>query len=163
MAGYVGSRTGENVAMSSQPEIPAIGPAEFASLVAGASDDQLREGLATNRDQILGEIFNRMPERFDPQRAGGVDAVVEWRIGDRLGGGRDEWHLIIAGGVCRVVQGPADSPTVTLELSPLNFIKLITNNASGPRLFLFGKLKITGNLGLAVRMQSFFRIPGAED
>jgi putative sterol carrier protein len=153
---------GNNVAMS-QSEIPAIDPAEFASLVAEASDDQLKEGLATNRDQILGEIFSRMPERFDPQRAAEVDAVVEWRIRDRPGGGHDEWHLLIEDGACRVVEGPADSPTVTLEISPLNFIKLITNNASGPRLFLFGKLKITGNLGLAVRLPSFFRIPGAED
>lgn len=149
-------------AMSSQPEIPAIDPAMFAGLVAEASDDQLREGLATNRDLILGEIFSRMPERFDPQRAGEVDAVVQWRIRDRPGGGHDEWHLIIAGGECRVLQGAAESPTVTLEIGPLNFIKLITNNASGPRLFLFGKLKITGNLGLAVRLPSFFRIPGAD-
>jgi SCP-2 sterol transfer family len=149
-------------AMSSQPEIPAIDPAEFASLVAEASDDQLREGLTTNRELILGEIFRRMPERFDPQGGARIDAVVEWRIRDP-DGGHDSWHLTIRDGECKVAEGPAESPTVTYEISPLDFIKLITGNASGPKLFLFGKLKIRGDLMLGARMQTLFSIPGAED
>jgi putative sterol carrier protein len=147
--------------MSSQPEIPAIDPGEFASLVAEASDDQLSQGLATNRELILGEIFRRMPERFDAQRGAGVDAVVEWRIRDPEGG-HDSWHLTIRNGACTVVDGPADSPTVTYETDPLDFIKLITGNASGPKLFLFGKLKIRGDLMLGARMQTLFSIPQPE-
>jgi hypothetical protein len=145
------------------PEISAIDPALFATLVREATDDQLREGLAANRDLILEEIFRRMPESFDPDRGGGVDAVVEWRILDRPGGGYDAWQMVIEDGQCRVQAGPADDPTVTYEIKPIDFIKLITNNASGPKLFLFGKLKITGNLLLAARMPAFFAIPGAED
>ena len=147
--------------MSSQPDIPAIDPAEFASLVSEATDDQLREGLATNRELILGEIFRRMPERFDPQRGAGIDAVVEWRIRDP-DGGRDSWHVTIRDGQCTVADGPADSPTVTYEIDPLDFIKLITGNASGPKLFLFGKLKIRGDLMLGARMQTLFSIPQPE-
>jgi putative sterol carrier protein len=152
----------ESPPMGAPDEIPAIDPAEFASLVSEASDDQLREGLATNRELILGEIFRRMPERFDPQRGAGVDAVVEWRIRDP-DGGHDSWHLTIGGGECAVADGPADSPTVTYEIDPLDFIKLITGNASGPKLFLFGKLKIRGDLMLGARMQTLFSIPGPED
>ena len=148
--------------MSSQPEIPAIDPVEFAALVKDASDDQLREGLDTNRELILGEIFRRMPERFDPGRGAGLDAVVEWRIRDRPEGGHDTWHLIIRDGQCRVAEGRADSPTVTYEIGPLDFIKLITGNASGPKLFLFGKLKIRGDLVLGARMQTLFSIPQAD-
>ncbi len=147
----------------SSQEIPAIDPAEFAGLVKDASDDQLREGFDTNRELILGEIFRRMPERFDSGRGAGVDAVVEWRIRDRPEGGHDTWHLIIRGGECRVAQGPADSPTVTYEVGPVDFIKLITGNASGPKLFLFGKLKIRGDLVLGARMQMLFSIPAASD
>jgi putative sterol carrier protein len=61
-----------------------------------------------------------------------------------------------------MVVGAADSPTVTYEIDPLDFIKLITGNASGPKLFLFGKLKIRGDLVLGARMQTLFSIPGAE-
>ena len=153
--------------MSDEPsdagEVPAIDPALFASLVRDATDDQLREGLAANRPLILGEIFRRMPERFDPKRAAGVEAVVEWRIPDRPDGGHDTWHMVLRDGRCEVAEGPAESPTVTYEIDPVDFIRLITGNASGPRLFLFGRLKIRGNLVLAARMPTFFRIPGAED
>jgi len=143
----------------SSPEISATDPAQFAGLVQGASDDQLREGFATNRELILGEIFRRMPERFNSERAGDVDAVVEWRIRDRPEGGHDSWHLIIRGGECRVVAGPAEAPTVTYEINPVDFIRLITGNASGPKLFLFGKLKIRGDLVLGARMPQLFSIP----
>lgn len=143
--------------------IAAIDPALFASLVRDATDDQLREGLAANRDLILGEIFRRMPERFDPNRARGVEAVVEWQILQRPGGGEDTWHIVLREGRCEVAEGPAEEPTVTYEIDPVDFIRLITGNASGPKLFLFGKLKIRGNLVLAARMPTFFSIPGAED
>ncbi len=142
-------------------ELPAIDPAEFAGLVREASDDQLQEGLAANRDLILGEIFRRMPERFDPERAVGVEAVVEWRILEAPGGGHDAWHVVLRRGRCEVYEGPVDSPTVIYEIKPVDFIRLITGNASGPKLFLFGRLKIRGNLMLATRMPTFFRIPGA--
>jgi putative sterol carrier protein len=143
--------------------IAAIDPELFASLVRDATDDQLQDGLDANRQLILEEIFRRMPEQFDPERAAGVEAIVEWRIRDRPGGGHDAWHVTLRDGRCEVAEGPADEPTVIYEIRPIDFIRLITNNASGPRLFLFGRLKIRGNLVLATRMPTFFRIPGEEE
>lgn len=139
----------------------AVDPRLFARLVREATDEQLRAGLAVNRELILGEVFRRMPEQFDPHRAAGVEAVVEWRILDRPDGDHDAWHLVIGGGECRVVEGPAQSPTVTYEINPVDFLRLITDNASGPKLFLFGRLKISGSLLLAARMPGFFTVPGA--
>ena len=148
--------------VSNPGDIAAINPALFATLVRDATDEQLREGLDANRELILGEIFRRMPERFDPERAAGVEAVVEWRIPDRPDGGHDTWHVVLRDGRCEVAEGPTEGPTVTYEINPVDFIRLITGNASGPKLFLFGRLKIRGNLVLAARMPAFFSIPGAE-
>jgi putative sterol carrier protein len=133
----------------------------FASMVREASDEQLAAGLAANREPLLQEIFRRMPEQFDPERAAGVDAVVEWRIRNPDTGGHDAWHLTMRAGSCQVAAGPAEWPTVIYEIDPIDFVRLITGNASGPKLFLFGRLKIRGNLLLAARMPGFFRIPGA--
>ena len=47
------------------------------------------------------------------------------------------------------------------EIQPLDFLKLISGNASGPQLFLVGRLKIRGDLFLAARVQSMFTIPSA--
>jgi putative sterol carrier protein len=139
---------------------PLIDPSEFAALVAEATDEQLADGFATNRDQLLGEIFRRMPERFNAERARGIEAVVEWRILDRADGGHDSFQVAIEDGTCRVEQGPAEDPAVTYEIAPVDFVKLVTGNASGPKLFLFGRLKVRGNLLLAARMQTLFSIPG---
>ena len=45
-------------------------------------------------------------------------------------------------------------------VSKRDFLKLVTNNASGPMLFLRGRLKIDGDLMLASRLTGLFRIPG---
>jgi putative sterol carrier protein len=138
-------------------------PEQFAALVREASDEQLQAGLDANRQLILGEIFRRMPEQLDPRRAAGVQAVVEWRILDPARGADDVWHLVIGDGSCEVREGGADAPTVIYEIGGVDFIRLITGEASGPKLFLFGRLKIRGNLLLAARMPGFFAIPGAEE
>lgn len=140
--------------------VPEIDPDQFAALVREASDDQLRAGLDANRELILGEIFRRMPEHFDARQAADVQATVEWRIlrdDDRR---HDSWHLIIEDGRCELRAGPAEAPTVIYELDGVDFIRLISGSASGPKLFLFGRLKIRGNLLLAARMPGLFVIPG---
>jgi putative sterol carrier protein len=138
-----------------------LDPADFARLVRDTSDDQLAAGLKLNRDLILGEVFRRMQEHFRPERADGVGAVIEWRIGGAEGGGQDRWQTVIRGGACSVVRNGQERPRVIFTAGPVDFIRLVTGNASGPKLFLFGKLKIGGDLLLARRVQGLFRIPRA--
>jgi len=142
-------------------EIPVIDPDQFAALIRNASDEQLQEGLATNRELILGEIFRRFPDRFEPSRAPNVDAVIEWRITDRPDGGQDVYQLVIRSGTCTLAEDQHPDPRVVYEIRPLDFLKLISGNASGPQLFLIGRLKIRGDLFLAARVQSMFKVPRA--
>ena len=142
-------------------EQPFIDPAEFARLVRDASDQQLADGFATNREQILSEVFQRMEEHFEPETAEGVDAVVEWRIRDRPEGGDDRWQTVIREGACRVVRDGDEKPRVTFSVAPVDFIRLVTGNESGPKLFLFGRLKVDGDLMFAARVQGMFRVPTA--
>ena len=138
---------------------PAVDAAEFARLVRGASDDQLADGFATNRDEILREVFSRMPEHFDASRGAEVSAVVEWRIRDRPGGGHDAFQLVIHNGSCTLAKHAEEDPDVIYEIGPVDFIKLVTGNAQGPKLFVLRRLKIKGDLFLAGRMQFLFRLP----
>ncbi|HEX8065371.1 MAG TPA: SCP2 sterol-binding domain-containing protein [Thermoleophilaceae bacterium] len=148
--------------MSEPTGIPDIGADQFATLIAQADDEQIEEGLATNGDLILEGIFTRWPEAFEPARAEDVDAVVEWHV--VLGGeGSDHrWQIAIRDGACTVERGGSADPDVTFRVGALEFVKLIAGVESGPRLFVFGKLKIRGNLMLAARFQGFFRTPRPE-
>ncbi len=138
----------------------AVAPDQFAALVRDATDEQLEQGLIENREVLLGEIFRRMPEQFAPERAEGVDAVVEWEI-TSPGGDSDTWQLTIRDGRCTCTRGGEADPDVSYRVGPVDFVKLITGVEAGPKMFVFGRLRIRGNLMLAARMESWFRMPRA--
>ena len=138
----------------------SVPPEQFAALVREASDDQLAEGFRANREVLLEEIFRRMPQQFDPERGAGVDAVVEWQI-TRPDGEPDRWQIAVRDGACSVERDGGADPDVSLRVGPVDFVKLITGAEAGPKLFVFGRLKIRGNVMLAARMQSWFRMPTA--
>src|SRR5205807_9699155 len=90
-----------------------------------------------------------------------VSAVVEWQITDGPEGATDRWQLTIKDGACDCARGGEAEPDVTFTVGPIDFLKLIAGAESGPKLFVFGKLRIRGNLMLAARVQGFFRMPSA--
>ena len=135
-----------------------VPPEQFAALVREASDEQLEQGMRENRDVLLDEIFHRMPQQFDPGRAEGVEAVIEWQI-TRPDGEPDRWQLSIREGRCDCTRGGEAEPDVSYRVAPVDFVKLITGIDSGPKMFVFGRLRIRGNLMMAARMQGWFRMP----
>ena len=138
----------------------AVRPEQFAALVRDASDEQLEAGFRENREVLLEEIFRRMPEQFDPERAAGVEAVVEWQI-TRPDGEPDRWQLAIRDGTCTLARDGTAQADVSLRVAPVDFVKLITGVDAGPKMFVFGRLRIRGNVLLAARMQGWFRLPTA--
>jgi putative sterol carrier protein len=144
------------------PDLTAVSAEDFASLVANASDEQLAEGMnGPGREPALREIFGRMAEHLHPQQAKGHDAVIHFKILDRADGGYDHFELIIRDGKASVSGTPSEEPRVTIKIGPVDFLKLITNQASGPGLFMTGKLKLEGDLMFATQITSLFRIPRA--
>jgi putative sterol carrier protein len=138
----------------------AVDPLEFANMVRTASDEQLEAGLAVGRELILGEIFRRMAEHFDPEAAAGVDAVIDWRITGRENGGHDFFRVVIRDGACHVGrEGEGEAPRVALELPAVTFVRIVTGNLFGAAVYLSGELQVEGDVGFAMMVQRFFRIP----
>ena len=146
-------------------DLADFGPEQFAELIASASDDQLTEIMdGPLRRQVLDEIFSRMAEHVEPARIAGLDAVVHFKILDRpedQGGGYDHYEVVFADGACRATDSPEREPKVTIKVGGVNFLKLAAGKASGPVLFMTGKLRLQGDVMLASRLTSFFRIPSA--
>ena len=155
-------QTAENGSAEAAPDLAAVSAEDFAALVANSSDEQLDEAMhGPQRDVVLPEIFSRMAEHLDPNRAKGHDAVVHFQILGRPDGGYDEFELTVEDGKCEVSQTPSKEPRVTIKVEPVAFLKLITSQKSGPELFMTGKLKIEGDLMYAPQIASLFRIPAA--
>jgi putative sterol carrier protein len=137
---------------------------QLAQMVAGATDEQLAEGMSDPeaRKATLDEIFRRMAEHVEPAKARGNDAVIHFKILDAPGGGYDHYEVVLADGACTVTDEPAKDPRVTFKIGPVDFLRLVSGNAAGPMLFMTGKLKIEGDLMYASTMTSLFRIPKAD-
>jgi putative sterol carrier protein len=142
--------------------VQGVDEAQLVQIVAGATDQQLEELMASEaRKDIVDDIFRRMAEHVDPDRARDVNAVVHWKIYDRPEGGYDHYEVVLEGGTCTVSESPSREAAITLKLKPADFLKLVSGNASGPTMFMTGKLKLEGDVMLASRLTSMFRIPKA--
>jgi putative sterol carrier protein len=142
--------------------VHGVDEGQLVQIVAGATDQQLEELMASEaRKDILDDVFRRMAEHVDSDRARDVTTVVHWKIYDRPEGGYDHYEVVLDGGTCTVSESPSREPAVTLKLKPAEFLKLVSGTASGPTMFMTGKLKLEGNVMLASRLTSMFHIPKA--
>ena len=140
----------------------SVDPAAFVKAVADTPEEQLAAGMADEqvRALVLDGIFTQMAEHFHGEQAGHTEAVIEFQILEKPGGGHDRYQVIVTGGTCAVEKDGEHAPRVTFSLKPVDFLKLVTGNAAGAVMFMTGKLKIDGDLMFAAGVQSLFRIPG---
>jgi putative sterol carrier protein len=149
-----------------EPDTPTLtdfDATQLAKLVAGATDEELAQGMAdeANRKGTLDEIFRRMAEHVNADRAKGVSAVIHWKILDRPDGGYDHYEVVLDDGSCSVSDTPGADPRVTFKVKPVDYLKLVSGVQAGPVLFMTGKLKIEGDLMFASQVAGYFQIPQA--
>ena len=143
-------------------QFETVDPKQFSQLVKGTSNEQLTALMKSDgREKVLGQIFGRMPTLFRADRAGATSAVVHWTIGDRADGGSDTYELVIANGKCELSSTPTHDPKLALTVGGVDFLKIVSGNANPVMLFMTGKLKAKGDLGLAAKIGELFDIPKA--
>ena len=147
-------------ATATPEQLAAVEPAEFIQIVKKMSDKDVTALMASgNREAILTAIFSRMPELFRADRAGSTTATTHWSITGRPAGGADEWTVRFADGTCTTLPGHDGDATLTLTMSPVDFTKVITKSGNPVMMFMTGKIKAKGDLGLAANIANFFDIP----
>jgi putative sterol carrier protein len=102
------------------------------------------------------EIMSRMPGALLPEKAKGVDALIHFNF---TGAEAGEWNAILKDGVCDVSHGPAPrQPSMTLTADSGDYIKLITGELDPMAAFMQGKLKLQGDLNLAMKLTQMFKV-----
>lgn len=101
------------------------------------------------------ESFQAMPGRFKTDRAQGVKAVIQYDI---TGEGGGTYHVEIADGKCTVQDGAAASPALTLTMPAQDWLDMVAGKLNGQMAFMSGKLKLRGDMGLAMRLAGMFGI-----
>lgn len=101
------------------------------------------------------ETFDLMPSRFKPDKAQGVNAVIQYEITGEEGG---TWHATVKDGACAVAEGVAASPILTLTMSGQDWLDMLAGKLSGQMAFMSGKLKLKGDMGLAMKIGGMFQV-----
>jgi putative sterol carrier protein len=104
------------------------------------------------------EIIDKIPVAFQADKAEGLDATFQFDISGSQGG---LWYAEIKDSKCRVFSGTATSPNITIKIGDENFAKLMTGRLDGTMAFMTGKLKVKGDMGLAMRLSRIFKLPGS--
>jgi putative sterol carrier protein len=142
--------------------LSSIGPKEFAQLVKKTPDSQIAEMLAGDaRTKILDEVFNRMPQLFRAEKAGNTAAVIHWVITGGAGGASDTYETVIENGACTVTNQPARDPKLAMTMDAMTFLKVVSGDGNPMMMFMTGKIKAKGDLGLAANIAKLFDIPKA--
>jgi putative sterol carrier protein len=133
-----------------------ITPEKFIALVKTASEDDLRAQVrAAGVDQVLDSTFQVMNEHFLPEKAQGVNAVIQYLVTD--GDKEYAYTLTIKDGKCNLKKEKAAGAKVTLGMDLVPFLKLIGGAADGMQLYMMGKLQVSGDLMFSQRIADFFR------
>ena len=106
-------------------------------------------------DPTISEFMTRLAAAFVPEKAVGVDAVIQLTL---TGAQEAKWYVTIKDGKCAVAQGVAPAPKLTVTTDSGDFVKIFSGQMDGMQAFMQGKLKLAGDMNLAMKLLSLFKV-----
>lgn len=101
------------------------------------------------------QVFDHIEEGFHPEKAEGMDAVFQFEISGDNGG--NYWVKVVNQQV-EAHEGLHESPTMTLRASAPDFLALVNGQLNPMTAFMQGKVKVQGDMGLALKLQTVLGI-----
>ncbi len=145
----------------------ATAPAQIAETLAktvqSAPPERLDQVMHTPvRRLVLDAIFWQMPQFVDRRQSRKLNASVRWTITGRADRGTDVYDLVFEDGRCRVIRGGGtNEPPVSIALDGAEFLRIAAGSSDPMRAYFSGRLAITGDIMVAAKLVSLFRIPRA--
>ncbi|GAB4541603.1 MAG: SCP2 sterol-binding domain-containing protein [Anaerolineales bacterium] len=100
-------------------------------------------------------LMSKMPGAFLPEKAAGLNAVIQFKF---TGAEPGDWYADIKDGKVAVAKGVHASPKMTLTADSSDYVKIFTGEIDGMQAFMQGKLKLAGDLNLAMKLTQMFKI-----
>jgi putative sterol carrier protein len=99
------------------------------------------------------QVFAAMPDRFKPEAAAGVDAIFQFDLTGDNGG---KYWVKVANQTVEVHEGETADPTLIVTASAADYLQMVNGELSAMSAFMAGKVKVKGNMGLAMKLQGMF-------
>ncbi len=103
----------------------------------------------------LRSFFQDLPRVLDRQAAEDLDTVYQFDLSGPQGG---QFIVTIRDGGCTVEEGTHADPQVVLSMAAEDCMKVLNGQLSGPAVMMSGRLRVSGDLGLALQLKSLFPI-----
>jgi putative sterol carrier protein len=101
------------------------------------------------------EIFNEVNSRLtEPGKVGNTTGAYQFDLSGDEGG---PFHIVIRDGVGEAGAGAAENPNTTISMSAADFVGLATGKLDPTMAFMTGKLKVRGDMALAMKLQNLLR------
>src|SRR6266699_4207059 len=101
----------------------------------------------------VAETFEAMLSVMNPAAAAGLNKTFQWNItGDEAG----KWAFRVANGAGEVIPGGVEKPDVTFTVSDKDWIAVTEGKLDAMNAFMTGKLRVTGDMMLAMKLQQLF-------
>ena len=105
------------------------------------------------------ELFEALPGKFNAAAAEGLNKTLQWNItGDDPG----VWAFQMANGVGTLIPGGVEKPDATFTTSSKVWIDIAEGRLDSTKAFMTGKLKVSGDLTLAIKVPQFFPVEKAK-
>jgi len=103
-------------------------------------------------DDIFTEINNRL--QADPSKAAGSNSIYQFDLTGDNGG---QYHIVFADGKGEAGAGAVENPNITITMAGNDMVDMVSGKLDPTMAFMSGKIKIKGDMGLAMKLQSILR------
>jgi len=125
---------------------------------AGGRAAELDGRPATHR-MLLRAVPQALSMRFQPQKADGLDTVLELRVRDPAGGEPARYTIRVKDNACTVTPGAAPNASAATEIGGDDMIRLVTGAVGWPELLAAQRLELSGDVFVALRFPQLFNLP----
>jgi putative sterol carrier protein len=106
-------------------------------------------------EPAISEFMIRMAAAFIPEKAAGIDATIQLKL---TGAQAAEYYVTIKDGQCTFTQGMAPAAKLTVTAASDDFVKIFTGQLDGMQAFMQGKIRIAGDMNLALKLMNLFKM-----
>ena len=107
-------------------------------------------------DITVQQIMEHMPEAFIVEKAAGVNAIIQCRFTGTEAG---DWAITIHDSKCSVESGTKEKPQLTLTMDSQDYKDMVTGKLNAMTAFMQGKIKLSGDISLAMKFTNLFKMP----
>lgn len=102
------------------------------------------------------DIFTEINSRIqaDPSKAAGSNSAYQFDLSGDDGG---QYHIVFKDGKGDAGPGAVDDPNITISMAAADMVDMVTGKLDPTMAFMSGKIKIKGDMGLAMKLQTILQ------